>query len=87
MSKQSEAKEAQGYLKQSMSCQHCKHFSSEFIDRNPTWASSSYIITEEKSIRCMLGGFSVQKTASCDKFERKTPSACNSRGNYQRGMS
>jgi hypothetical protein len=71
MSKQSENKDAQGYRKQSMSCQHCKHFSSEFKDRRPTWASSNYVITEEKNIRCNLGGFAVQKTASCDKFERK----------------
>jgi hypothetical protein len=71
MSKQSEAKESQNYRKKPMCCQHCTHFSSEFRDRRPEWAiSKSYVITEEKNIRCTLGGFAVQKMASCDKFER-----------------
>jgi hypothetical protein len=74
MSKQSEAKENQNYRKQPMCCQHCAHFSSEFKDRRPAWSSSNYVITEEKNIRCNLGGFAVQKTASCDKFEAKSRS-------------
>lgn len=68
MSKQSEAKESQNYRRKPMCCQHCKHFSSDMVDRRPSWASSNYVITEEKNIRCTLGGFKVQKTGVCDKF-------------------
>jgi hypothetical protein len=71
MSKQSEAKEAQGYRRSAMSCQHCMHFSSEMVSRNPRWASANYVITEEKNIRCTLGGFKVQKTGSCNKYAAK----------------
>lgn len=71
MSQQSEAKAAQNYRKQPMSCANCVHFSSEMVSRKPTWASSNYMITEEKNLRCGLGNFKVQKTASCDRFTAK----------------
>jgi hypothetical protein len=72
MSKQSEAKEAQNYRKQSMSCMNCAQFSSEMVGRKPKWASSpNYVITEEKNLRCGLGDFKVQKTGSCDRFSAK----------------
>jgi hypothetical protein len=74
MSQQSEAKEAQNYRKQPRSCANCAHFSSEMVSRKPAWASSNYMVTEEKNLRCGLGSFKVQKTASCDRFTVK-PSA------------
>lgn len=72
MSKQSEAKASQNYRKQPMCCQRCAHFSSDLTTRHPEWASPGYLVHEEKNIRCNLGGFAVQKTASCDKFSAKS---------------
>lgn len=70
MSKQSDAKDAQNYRREPMCCKNCEYFSSDLIDRKPKWATK-YVITEEKNIRCMIGGFKVQKMGSCDNFVAK----------------
>jgi hypothetical protein len=72
MSKQSEAKDSQNYRKQPMCCQCCTHFSMDRVEVKKSWLINPVI--EDKNIRCNLGGFSVQKTASCDKFAAKSGS-------------
>jgi hypothetical protein len=69
MSKQSEAKEAQNYRKQPMCCQCCAHFSMDRVKVKKTWLTNP--VLEDKNLRCGVGGFAVQKTASCDRFELK----------------
>jgi hypothetical protein len=68
MSKQSEAKEAQNCRKQPLCCQYCNHFSLDYIEVKKTWLIKP--VMTEKNLRCTLGGFAVNKTASCDRFER-----------------
>lgn len=66
MSKQSEAKEAQGYVAKPApkTCMNCQHFRSEILqgygfNRN---------YTKETNLRCGLGGFAVKKMAKCNEF-------------------
>ena len=68
MSKQSIAKTNQGYVeKNTKICSSCRFFALDLIKevtRFKTW-------TEEKNLRCTLGGFAVKKMATCNKFEGK----------------
>lgn len=65
MSKQSDAKKAQGYVDKAtpMTCSNCAHFKSEKVDIG---IYSPYIT--DKNIRCGIGGFAVKKNATCNKF-------------------
>jgi hypothetical protein len=68
MSKQSEAKTAQGYQMSSESiCSKCKHFACDFDAVKTMFTSWN----EEKNLRCTLGNFAVKKTATCKLFEVK----------------
>jgi hypothetical protein len=87
MSKQSEAKAAQGYTEIMNNCGNCKHFQSErFL---PDWKVRenrfdksfgrplSYNIELhglEKNFRCGIGGFKAKKTAFCIYWEIKDQS-------------
>ena len=84
MSKQSEAKSAQGYTTEVRNCKSCAHLTSERVlprwhqERNAenarTGSPSHYpveIFGEEKNIRCGIGGFAVKKTATCAKHTPK----------------
>lgn len=64
MSKQSDAKESQGYTRTPASCGSCECFTSE-----KTKTDWGYMI--EKNMRCTKGGFAVKKTATCNEFKRK----------------
>ena len=67
-SKVQQAKDAQGYTKQSRQCKNCMGFASDRIEvANPFYKDKFY--TEVKNKRCTIGNFSVQSTASCDKHE------------------
>lgn len=71
MSKQSEAKEKQGYVAKAipMVCMNCKHFKFDHVqtikpsDRLPDgwW--------EDKNLRCGKGGFAVKKMGTCNEFD------------------
>ena len=71
MSKQSEAKLAQGYIPKPTPnvCSRCNYFA---LDKNMvSYGLSNNTYTEEKNIRCELGGFAVKKNSTCNKFEVK----------------
>lgn len=78
MSKQSEAKEAQGYRTALQNCGNCAH--RDFQKELPAWMrrenerSVQPVWIEErdgleKSQRCDLGGFAIRKTATCDRWQ------------------
>ena len=62
MSKQSEMKELQGYRTALRMCANCAHYRSEY-------AADWYGQGREGKKRCSLGGFAVQKTATCNMHE------------------
>lgn len=69
MSKQGEAKNAQGYEPnpRARACMNCLHYRAEFIEEKGVFGSW----VREKDRHCALGGFVVKKTATCQKFELK----------------
>lgn len=86
MSKQSKAKDTQGYdpKPQPAICSRCAHYQSEKklpawmeqakADGEKHWHGRAYSIELdgiEGNLRCGLGGFAIKKTATCQKFERK----------------
>jgi hypothetical protein len=64
MSKQSEAKERQGFRKKPewAICSGCEYFTWDEVHKYP-----GYI--QEKNVRCSLGGFKVGKTDTCNMHE------------------
>lgn len=67
MSRVAEAKKEQGYTRAKRDCSRCAHFTSD-----ETVIQHQYgAYTEEKNLRCGIGGFKVHKTATCNKFEPK----------------
>jgi hypothetical protein len=62
MSKQAEAKIAQGYTRVTPCCGNCRYFESDSV-RN------SYGYDEEKMLRCGIGEFKVHKMGWCQMFE------------------
>ncbi|MBB5509582.1 hypothetical protein [Paraburkholderia atlantica] len=70
MSKQSEAKETQGWRKLPDTCSTCIHFSFERIEEKSKWGGSAIYITE-KNLRCTLGGFKTGKSNVCDYHKLK----------------
>lgn len=69
MSKQSEAKVAQGYTRKAppKNCAACKHFASTATEETGHYGTWH----KESNLRCELGGFAVKKMAVCDKFEAR----------------
>lgn len=69
MSKQSDAKKAQGYVAKAVpkTCGNCEHFTYDRIQ--PYGPGSSY--WENKNLRCEFGGFAVKKMATCNEFLAK----------------
>ena len=80
MSKQSEAKDRQGYVAKVIpsTCSNCAHFHSELAlpswmaERNSIYASSTgyspYTVERhgiESNLRCNIGGFAVKKMGGC----------------------
>jgi hypothetical protein len=70
MSKQSDAKKAQGYVRKHkpMYCMNCAHFQSETTTVPGAFGDSFSV---EKNKRCGLGGFAVSKQGTCDYFTGK----------------
>ena len=70
MSKQSDAKTKQGYVPsyQPLFCMHCRNFKSDIVEMTNGWAKW----TEEKNIRCGIGGFAVKKKGTCMEFGSKS---------------
>lgn len=72
MSKQSEAKERQGYQAKPVpaTCVNCAYYASEFKQVKTRWGMP---YTKETNLRCGLGGFAIKKTATCNSFTRISP--------------
>ena len=67
MSKQSEAKQAQGYKKNPDTCTNCKHLQFEVIQKSyERWGGVVDHWKEEKRHRCSVGGFAVGKNSTCN---------------------
>lgn len=71
MSKQSEAKQRQGYDDKPTprNCGNCTNFRSDSVHMGNSWNPAGY--WEEKNLRCGLGGFAVKKRGICNKFDMK----------------
>jgi hypothetical protein len=68
MSKQSEAKTAQGYSPKFVDiCAYCKFFAADIEEA----IVFGQVYKTEKNLRCTLGNFAVKKTATCKQFEVK----------------
>lgn len=83
MSKQSDAKEAQGYIEKANCCATCESLT--FDLKMPAWMigvndrkalrdespvyDDSYAL--QKNLRCGLGGFKAKKMGVCNKFAAK----------------
>ena len=67
MSKQSKAKEFQGYVEKvvPMTCSNCKHFRSVITQEPSQWGGGTW--TKETAMRCDLGGFKVKKMGGCNE--------------------
>jgi hypothetical protein len=65
MSKQSAAKEHQGYTRCTPQCGRCIHFKSDKVVA--TFGVGAFL--EERNLRCKIGNFKVNKTAWCRMFE------------------
>lgn len=84
MSKQSEAKESQGYREKPTNCSNCKHL--EFKMDLPAWMRGLNAeariegrrepygdhYKEAQNFRCGVGDFAVKKTATCKFWEAKS---------------
>ena len=75
MSKQSEAKERQGYEAKPLAkvCANCARFNSDKMEVKPQWGPA---YTKENNLRCGLGGFAVKKTATCREWSDKEDHPC-----------
>jgi len=69
MSKQSEAKINQNYRKEYNSCGNCQNYTFERTETKSKYTEQ--VIVDIKNKRCELGGFSVNVSAVCDKWEGK----------------
>ena len=87
MSKQSQAKEAQGYTTESKSCAICSHRQCKV--ELPAWMQryNAVAVEQKRPIpypmadygreseqRCGIGGFAIKKTATCDKWAARESS-------------
>lgn len=65
MSKQSKAKENQGYSQGGMKCSNCSMFSSEIVQKETSYGTRE----QEKNLRCAVGGFAIKKNACCTLWD------------------
>jgi len=76
MSKQSDAKAAQGYIAKAVpqTCGNCKHFQFERVNANAADMGkpmvSEYWV--DANLRCGIGGFAVKKLGTCQSFVIKS---------------
>jgi hypothetical protein len=73
MSKQSDAKQDQGYIPKAVpqTCMNCFHFKMDVVPVL-NWQDKPTGYERETNKRCGLGGFAVQKMATCNKFKSKS---------------
>ena len=72
MSKISEKKAEMGYRTTLDCCATCAHYSSALNEKTcQAYPGNTMTWTEEKEIRCTLGGFKTRKTAVCNHFMSK----------------
>jgi hypothetical protein len=69
MSKQSEAKEKQGFRKYSPCCKNCDFFT--FKRENVKSKYGNYEFTKESDLRCAIGNFKVGKSNYCNNHKFK----------------
>jgi hypothetical protein len=71
MSKQSEAKAAQGYVAKAVprTCANCAKFLSDKVQKTSEWMKTTWV--EEKNLRCGIGGFAVKKNGTCNLYSVK----------------
>jgi hypothetical protein len=86
MSKVAESKKRQGYRTKPNTCSNCAHFTSEKVlpafcaERNDLSVLAGFprpYSVEQFGVdvnkRCSLGGFAVNKSATCNEHQRKEP--------------
>lgn len=66
LSKQREAKKEQNYSRELNTCSNCKHYQSEYVEKRYEAFSGTQTWVEEKNKRCGIGGFAVNKMATCN---------------------
>lgn len=73
MSKQSEAKEKQGYTPKAIpqTCQNCSQFLFDRVQTQQPTAHNPAGYWEDKNQRCGIGGFAVKKMGTCNEFTGK----------------
>lgn len=61
MSKQSDAKEKQGYVAKAVprTCSMCARFTKDTETKSSVWVGETY--TVDSNLRCSIGGFAVKK--------------------------
>lgn len=69
MSKQSEAKEKQGFQVKPCVCGDCRHFTSDKEEVNHGFG----FYTKERNLRCSKGGFKVGKSNTCREWGATEP--------------
>ncbi len=77
MSKQSEAKAAQGYTTAVSNCGNCAHMAKDLVLpagmlKDNERGLTHYTIEQhgvEKNLRCGIGGFAIKKTATCKEHK------------------
>ena len=69
MSKQSEAKERQGYVPKALprTCCNCAHFKMDTETKTTQWGQSW---TVDTNLRCAIGGFAVKKMGTCNEWRK-----------------
>jgi hypothetical protein len=72
MTKQSDAKAAQGYVAKPVpsTCGNCGHFASDTETRTSGYVPHR-VYTDESNLHCTLGSFAVKKMATCNQFAPK----------------
>lgn len=76
MSKQSEAKKAQGYTTEPSNCAGYRNLTSDrilpaWMRGRPEYEKNFERHASERNFRCSIGGFAVKKTAVCNEFKKK----------------
>lgn len=69
MSKQSEAKLNQNYRLTPNTCGNCTYYKRDAVEKRYEGWSGPIVWVEEKNKRCGVGGFAVNKTATCDRYD------------------
>lgn len=69
-SKVEQAKSEQGYTRNAPVCGNCAFFKSKKEEVSKAWTTQKFIV--ESELRCGVGSFKVNKTAWCEKWQRKS---------------